>query len=205
VKILYISALLFWGLPAFADPICAPTIDVGSCRKAKAVLEKQIVEITSGNASDRLMRSMENAPERPLEGTNCFYKYGKNINGIITKCIEPRQLTTIKSDVPVVLNPNKMGVSCNKTGQVTGLDPKGDNYLSVRGGSSGNHREVDRLGKDDPVWICAEQGEWYAIIFPRKVDFSACDVNKNSSTPYKYRGPCETGWVHRSYVRVTAG
>lgn len=187
-----------------AQSVCVSNIDPGLCKRAQAVFDTHMRELTSGNISADFERRLRNAPERPLEGTPCFFRYGADLGGVITKCIEPRHISNPKPDQPIILRANGLD-ACPSSGVVVGMNPKGDNYLSVRSGPSGNHREVDRLSSSEEVAVCDKSGDWLAVIYPRKVDSSGCGVSEPVLTNRRYKGPCEQGWVHRRYIRITAG
>jgi hypothetical protein len=66
---------------------------------------------------------------------------------------------------------------CSGFGKVKGLDPNGDNFLSVRTGPGPGFTEIDRLFTGNGVTICGRQGKWLRI---------------------KYGGG--RGWVHSRYI-----
>jgi hypothetical protein len=90
-------------------------------------------------------------------------------------------------------------------GKVIGLDPNGDNFLSVRSGPGGQpYREIDRLFGSDAVQVCGRKAAWLAVVYStgRKAQAS-CDVaSKGARHPYE--GPCKYGWVHSRYIKVVA-
>ena len=53
--------------------------------------------------------------------------------------------------------------SCRSSGKVRGLDPNGDNFLSIRTGPGTGFREIDRLYTGNRVSICGKQGSWLKI------------------------------------------
>jgi hypothetical protein len=108
--------------------------------------------------------------------------------------------------VPIMIGGVKNLDACSN-GKVTGLDPKGDGFLSVRSGPGGwPYREIDRLFNGHDVHLCGARRQWYAIVYHRSPQsLESCGV----STPWQkrraYRGPCRYGWVHSRYIKVTAG
>ena len=91
-------------------------------------------------------------------------------------------------------------------GEVTGLDPAGDGFLSVRSGPGGKpFSEVDRLHNGDEVYLCGKEGPWFKVVYheSRKVDES-CAVSTASPRRRTYNGPCRRGWAHSRYIKVTA-
>ena len=49
---------------------------------------------------------------------------------------------------------------------VVGLDPKGDNFLSVRGGPGGKFRETGRLYTNTAVTVTEASGKWLHVHYP---------------------------------------
>jgi hypothetical protein len=111
-------------------------------------------------------------------------------------------------DVPIVLSGRNGDLSDCAGGEVYNLDPKGDNFLSVRsgpGGQSQGYREINRIvGNGQEVYMCGYRGMWVAIIY-RKGNRLLEDGGNVPRSRRPYTGPCDFGWVHKNYVRVTAG
>ncbi len=105
--------------------------------------------------------------------------------------------------------------ACQMQGVVAGLGPRraGDpksGFLSVRSGPGGaKYFEIDQVFNGDKLIICGQSGPWLAVIFPfrDRQNFQHCysQVNVNLATRQPYTGNCQSGWVHKSYVRITAG
>ncbi|WP_062117713.1 hypothetical protein [Aureimonas sp. AU40] len=95
--------------------------------------------------------------------------------------------------------------ACASLGRIARLDPKGDNFLSVREGPSSKHRERDRLSTGALVTICDERGPWRGIVYPAPGTEADCGVSSPQATRSPYRGPCRSGWVHSRFVDVVAG
>jgi hypothetical protein len=110
-----------------------------------------------------------------------------------------------KIDVPVMINADEGDACAN--GEIVGLDPKGDGFLSVRSGPGGRpFSEIDHLFNGSQVYICGQQGPWYSVVYtPDRGLSSECGVSTPWSTRQAYTGPCRYGWVHSRYVKVTAG
>jgi hypothetical protein len=97
-----------------------------------------------------------------------------------------------------------VGGAC-ANGEVIGLDPNGDNFLSVRSGPGGQpYREINRLFSADAVHVCGRKGLWLAVAYsPARKAQGSCDiVSKGARRPYE--GPCQYGWVHSRYIKVAA-
>ena len=108
--------------------------------------------------------------------------------------------------VPVHVGGDAQLDACGTLGAVTGLDPRGDNFLSVRSGPGGKpFGEVDRLHTGRQVTVCEQRGAWLGIVYApggRTIDCGTA-TPRPRATPYA--GACRSGWVHRRYVRVIAG
>jgi hypothetical protein len=95
--------------------------------------------------------------------------------------------------------------ACGASGRITGLNPRGDGFLSVRSGPGGKpYREIDRLHNGNAVIVCDEQGPWLAVVYGRSPD-DDCGVGTPWPVRKPYAGPCRSGWVHSRYVRMVAG
>ena len=106
-------------------------------------------------------------------------------------------------DRPIVLGGNDEFDACNSAGVVSGLDPRGDGFLSLRGGPGTQYREPRRLPAGARLIICHDQGEWLAVVVP--TGSGGCGVTTPWPRRRAYSGPCPSGWVHRRWVTVTAG
>ncbi len=53
--------------------------------------------------------------------------------------------------------------ACSRSGRVRGLDPNGDNFLSIRTGPGTSYNEIDRIYNGDGVSICTQQGKWLRV------------------------------------------
>jgi hypothetical protein len=107
-------------------------------------------------------------------------------------------------DVPLMLGGDPDMDACQSVGQIVGLNPNGDGFLSVRSGPGGQpYREIDRLYNGNQVHVCGERGPWLMIVYP----FGGRDCGVASPWPAReaYTGPCRHGWVHQRYVRIVTG
>lgn len=95
--------------------------------------------------------------------------------------------------------------SCASYGEVTGLDPQGDNYLSVRDSPSAEVKERDRLAPGQGVHVCAEEDGWYGVVYEKGGQGRDCGTDSPVPTPRNYEGPCAQGWVSAKYVTIVAG
>jgi hypothetical protein len=97
--------------------------------------------------------------------------------------------------------------ACLSVGQVTGLNPHGDNFLTVRAEPNASARSKDRLGPGRWIWLCDEAGEWLGVVYSAdpKEKPGDCGVGTPADRVRPYDGPCRSGWVHSRYVEVVAG
>lgn len=97
--------------------------------------------------------------------------------------------------------------ACRSNGQVTGLNPRGDNFLAVRSKPSARARELDRLHPGMVVWACDEtaNGEWTGIIYSPPGRTVECGVGTPAPRHQAYRGPCRSGWVSSRFLTIVAG
>jgi predicted aspartyl protease len=107
-------------------------------------------------------------------------------------------------DVPIVLGGEKSSNACGDAGEIIGLDPQGDGFLSVRSGPGDpQFREIDRLFNGNKVYICANNGPWLGAIYNDRHDLdSSCGVSNPWRTRQPYTGPCRYGWIYSKYVRI---
>ncbi len=108
--------------------------------------------------------------------------------------------------MPIRIGTNGPDVdSCASYGEVAGLDPKGDNYLSVRDAPSSEVKERDRLDSGQGVHVCAESNGWYGVVYDKGDETRDCGTDAPVDKPRNYTGPCAQGWVSKKFVKITAG
>jgi hypothetical protein len=113
----------------------------------------------------------------------------------------PPSTRTRRLDVPIIIRASDTA-SCG-SGVVTGLDPLGDGFLAVKSGPGLRFRRLDKLFNGQSVYICEDRGEWLGIVYP---DDEKCGVGSKAwDVTDAYTGPCNSGWVHRRWIRATAG
>jgi len=117
------------------------------------------------------------------------------------------QAISARHEDPPVSRPDDaidIGGMC-PSGIVIGLDPNGDNFLSVRSGPGGQpYHEIDRLFSSNAVHVCGRKASWLAVVYsPARKTQDSCDI-ASKGTPRPYDGPCRSGWVHSRYIKMTA-
>ena len=117
---------------------------------------------------------------------------------------QPEAPNTIRPDAPIIIGGDESADACASSGDIIGLDPQGDGFLSVRSGPGGPpFREIDRLFNGNEVYVCASGGPWLAAVYSDKRDLDPrCGVSKPWRTRQPYTGPCRYGWIHSRYVRM---
>jgi uncharacterized protein YraI len=107
------------------------------------------------------------------------------------------------ADVPVVVGQGPDTDACGSVAQVSGLDPKGANLLSVRSGPGVRHRRVDRVPTGQMIWVCGRQDRWLAVVYSSTG--GGCGVSTPVDPPQVYTGACRQGWVFEAYVTLVGG
>jgi hypothetical protein len=108
--------------------------------------------------------------------------------------------------LPVIVGGEQDYDACGSSGTVEGLNPHGDGFLAVKAGPGLNFERIDKLYNGMQVYICGEQGDWFAIVYSRTGSWSErCNVSTPWPRAMPYTGSCRSGWVHRRWVGSLAG
>ena len=97
--------------------------------------------------------------------------------------------------------------ACTGSGRVARLNPRGDNFLSVRARPGRTMREVERLNSRQPVIVCDQARDdvrnerWLGIVY-RSDPNQDCGVSAPVPQARPYGGPCRSGWVAASLINV---
>lgn len=96
--------------------------------------------------------------------------------------------------------------ACGSYGEIQGLNPDGDNFLSVRAAPSVQGEELDRLTTGTGVSLCETAGSWIGVVYEQAgVAGVDCDTGSPVSDIREYDGPCRSGWVSQRFVQLIAG
>lgn len=96
--------------------------------------------------------------------------------------------------------------ACGSYGVITGLNPDGDNFLSVRSAPSTDGEELDRITADTGVSLCESTLGWIGIVYENSgKEGLGCETGSPVASVRPYRGPCRSGWVSERFVQVIAG
>jgi hypothetical protein len=100
--------------------------------------------------------------------------------------------------VPIHIQAGDRQAADCSTSRVTGLDPNGDNFLSVRSGPGGHFREVNRLHTGEVVTIYEAKGPWVGVVYRTWNPICSSRTTRLITYPHK-------GWVSRRYLADVAG
>lgn len=96
--------------------------------------------------------------------------------------------------------------ACASSGEVTNLNPQGDNYLSVRAAPTSAAEESDRLQPGSRFAMCQKVGDWYGVIYPPQDSENVnCGTGSPVSSKRDYEGTCRSGWINENFVKLVAG
>lgn len=116
-----------------------------------------------------------------------------------------RAQARVAAEVPIVIPSGGDTSPCDSVGEVTHLDPHGDNFLSVQSGPGGKpFAEKDRLHSGAHVWVCGDKANWWAVVYGDHNE-ADCKIARPKQKQYAYTGPCRYGWVSKRYVEIIAG
>lgn len=110
-------------------------------------------------------------------------------------------------DVPVKVGGYDDLDACLSVVEVTGLDPKGDNFLSLRSRPSAQSRELARLQPGQWLTSCDQSadGKWTGVVYHPTDKQADCATGTPIAKRQSYGGPCASGWVATKFVKVIAG
>ncbi len=111
---------------------------------------------------------------------------------------------------PVMIGGDSDQDACGGVLEVAHLNPRGDNFLTVRASPSATAREIDRLKPGFAVWGCDESADhqWIGIVYIGKKlngDGLDCGVGTPVKQRRPYQGPCTKGWVSARFLELIAG
>lgn len=104
---------------------------------------------------------------------------------------------------PVMIGTPAGDLGCWVMGDVTGLDPPGRNYVSVRAAPNVRARELDRVGAIQRIHFCEYTSDerWVGIVYPHpQTPDEDCGLDVPARPRRAYAGPCLSGWVPARYT-----
>lgn len=121
--------------------------------------------------------------------------------GAILAGLEPAPVASADEAVPVRYGGEVNYDACAGVASVTRVNP--GSALNVRAGPGPGFHVTARLRPDARVILCDEHDGWQGIVFaPDRRD---CGTGETVLPRRDYAGPCRSGWVHGSYLRLIAG
>ena len=124
--------------------------------------------------------------------------------GMLLLCVGMDHVAAVKAaplDQPLMIGGSPDTPACGGGAIVVGLDPRGDNFLSVRSGPGGKaFGERDRITSGMRVKICDMIGPWYGIVYSPSGMSDQCGVSRPWPTRTPYDGPCRQGWAYSRYL-----
>ena len=78
--------------------------------------------------------------------------------------------------------------------------------LNLRSGPGPNYKVSQTLPRNEQLHICgtSKDGKWYSVVLAMDGVLD-CKVSSPVQNPIQYTGPCISGWVYSSKVKITAG
>lgn len=101
-------------------------------------------------------------------------------------------------DVPIHVHAGDGQAADCMTSRVSGLNPHGDNFLSVRSGPAGSFRELDRLHNGEVVTIYEMHGAWAGVVYRTVNPACYSPVTRPITLPRK-------GWISTKWLVDVAG
>jgi hypothetical protein len=96
--------------------------------------------------------------------------------------------------------------ACGGYGEITGLNPDGDNFLSVRAAPDVDAEELDTLTSGTGVSMCETADGWIGIVYDTSgASGTGCGVSSPVADVRDYSGPCRSGWISQRFVELIAG
>lgn len=113
----------------------------------------------------------------------------------------------LRPAVPVMAGGQADYDACGSVARVTGLNPRGQNYLSLRSGPASTARELARLRPGQLVWDCdaSPDKQWIGVVYSPPGNDLDCGVGTPIARRQPYRGPCLSGWAASRFLELVAG
>jgi len=91
--------------------------------------------------------------------------------------------------------------ACGGWGEIRGIDPKGDGFVSVRSGPGTKYKIIDKIRKNGTgVSMCDSHGKWEGVVYGEN-----CKTGSPVEKRQPYKGSCHSGWIYEKYVVLIAG
>ena len=122
-------------------------------------------------------------------------------------CSAVQAAAPIQPDVPVMVGGDSEQDACGGTDQVIRLNPRGDNFVSLRSRPSTTGRELARLPSGQSGYLCdsSPDHQWQGVVYAAPGKDMDCGVGTPIARKRPYRGPCTSGWVSSRFLELVAG
>lgn len=97
--------------------------------------------------------------------------------------------------------------ACAYVGRVTNISPAGETYLPLRAAPFLEADELLRLPNGARLFVCTRSIDqrWQGVVVPpADAPDTDCGVAAPVASARDYAGPCRSGWVASSFVRLIA-
>jgi hypothetical protein len=134
-------------------------------------------------------------------------KWTLSAAGAALLCVGAQAAAPIRPEVPVMVGGDAEQDACGGTYQVVPLNPRGDNFVSVRSRPAVAGRELARLRSRQGGYLCSTSadGQWQGVVYAPPGSDMDCGVGTPITRSRPYRGPCTSGWVASRFLELVAG
>lgn len=96
--------------------------------------------------------------------------------------------------------------ACATIATVSGLSNGSDGFLAVKDSPNIKAKRIDKIFNGQTVWICesSKDGNWLGVVYD-STGKKECGVTSPIEKRVPYKGPCNSGWVSKKYVKILGG
>lgn len=147
-----------------------------------------------------------------LAATGCGERLGRNETGggsTTPPYVRAEEDPSLLGNAVVPVRVGELGqgfAACGARGATR--DRAGSSSVPVRGAPFDANNEIDRLNEGAEFFICARTHDqrWFGIVYDQDGgDGSRCGVGGALPRRGDYEGPCASGWVPSSLIRLVSG
>jgi len=122
-------------------------------------------------------------------------------------CVAAQAAAPIMPEVPVMVGGDSEQDACGGAYQVVHLNPRGDNFVSLRSRPTTTGRELARLRSGQTGFLCdsSPNHQWQGVVYAPPGSDIDCGVGTPIARKSAYRGPCTSGWVSSRFLELIAG
>lgn len=122
-------------------------------------------------------------------------------------CVAAQAAVPVMPEVPVMVGGDSEQDACGGAYQVVHLNPRGDNFVSLRSRPSTSGRELARLRSGQVGFLCdsSSDHQWQGVVYALPGKDMDCGVGTPIARKRAYRGPCASGWVASRFLELVAG